>query len=347
MDWKSSLFVNMSEEANKIVVSVAIITYNQQDTIAQTLDSILCQQGDFDLEVVVGEDCSADNTWKICDEYAKRYPDKVKLLPNTHNLGIMANEARTLRACKGTFIASIAGDDYYIDDHALEKQVDYMHHHLETGAMGTNGYKFFVKRNEMVAGLNPTITKENDRAKEFYFSKSYVGGVYFCPVGFFIRREFLKYLDFDEMIRRGLPVEDYPIQAILSQYTQFACLSDLMVVYRVYKESATFVSLNDPGYLDYHKGLVETRRYLNELFPKDAHFTEADLIEYLFYKEFLLRLHQLQYNRAKALVLDADVLIKNSMKVRRAHFFVKSRFHFLFAYLSKEYKTKQELKKRI
>ena len=49
-------------------ISVGVITYNQEFTIRQTLDSILAQKGDFDLELVIGEDCSLDNTFAICQE---------------------------------------------------------------------------------------------------------------------------------------------------------------------------------------------------------------------------------------------------------------------------------------
>lgn len=325
-------------------VSVAVITYNQENTIRQTLDSILRQRGSYELEVVVGEDCSTDGTWQICRDFEARYPNKVRLLSNTHNLGIMGNFARTYCACTGDFLCIIAGDDYYCDDHALDKQVQYLVQHPPVGVMGANGYSYYVRKNKMVPGLNVAVTEETDTAKDFYFSRSYPGGVFFRPVGLMIRRELLQYLDFGEMIRRKLPVEDYPMQAILSQHTHFACLPDLLVVYRIYKESATFVSLDDADYLEYHKGLVETRRYLNELFPDDACFEENDLKEYLFYKEFLLCLHHLNFRRAKELLASVDLQIKESTKVRRASLFTKSRLHFLLAYYCKEYKARRSVK---
>ena len=324
-------------------ISVAVITYNQEKTIRQTLDSILGQSGGFELEVVIGEDCSTDDTWRICKEYEDRYPDKVRLLPNTHNLGILCNFARTYCACSGDLLCDIAGDDFYCDDHALEKQMQYLLQHPSVGVMGANGFRLYVKKNRIVPGLNPIVTEGSDSAKEFFFSKKYPGGVYFKPVGLMIRRELLKYLDFEEMIQRRLPVEDYPMQAILSQYTHFACLPDFLVTYRIFKESATFISLDDAGYLDYHKGLVETRRYLNELFPEDACISETELKEYLFYKEFLLYLHQLNYKQAKALVSGVDSGIKGSAKFLRASTFTKTRLHFFVAHLSKEYKTKRAL----
>ena len=108
--------------SKRVKISVAVITYNQQNTIGQTLDSILCQKGDFDLEVVVGEDCSKDDTYAICGDYAERNPNKIRLLPNTHNLGIMTNFARVMKACTGDYIGICAGDDYWCDAYKLQKQ---------------------------------------------------------------------------------------------------------------------------------------------------------------------------------------------------------------------------------
>ena len=192
-------------------ISVAVITYNQQDTIRQTIESILMQKGDFQLELVIGEDCGTDNTLDICKQYESEYPDVVKVLPNTHNLGIMANYARTIRACAGDFVADIAGDDYYIDEHAFEKQKNYMFAHPEVGVMASNGYRYYVRRKKYVEGLNPSVTAGNDGAKQFYFNPGYRGGVYFKPVGMMVRRDLFQYVNFDEIIKRKLPVEDYPM----------------------------------------------------------------------------------------------------------------------------------------
>lgn len=332
----------MSKEENKIKISVVVITYNQQETIGQTLDSILAQKGDFDLELVIGEDCSSDDTLAICQDYAQRYPQQIKLFSGPKNLGITANYFRTLQACTGKYIADIAGDDYYIDDHALEKQMHYLQSHPEVGVLGANGYRFYVKRNEKVLGENALVNTMD--AKEFYFTPSYPGGVIIQGGGVMFRRELLKYIDFDEIIRRKLPVEDYPMQAIWSQHTKFWRLDDPIVVYRVYKESATFIPMDHPKYLSYYKGLAETRRYLNELFPNDICFNEEWIQEYAFYKEFLLNLHQLNYKKAKQLIEEVSTKIPNSAKLRQARRFTKTWLHFIGAYIVKEYKYKQELK---
>lgn len=336
-------------------ISVAVITYNQQGTIRQTLDSILMQKGDFDLELVIGEDCSTDSTRAICEEYTVHHtPYTIVLLPSQKNLGIMANFARVMKACTGDFVAICAGDDYWCDEHKLQKQLDYFHSHPEVGVVSTSGYRHYVLRDEMVPGIAPLHPYEDGDVKRFYFSPDYKGGVYAMPLSLLIKRDLLQFVDFDEFIRRCFPVEDYPMQAILSQHCKWGHIDDLCVVYRVYKESATFISFDHPKYLQYHRGLAEIRRYLNELFPADACFSEEELQEQVFYKEFLLYLHNLEYKKAKELVRRASSLPffqegaggRLPAKVKQAQRFTKSWLRFIAFRLYKEISYKKDLKRR-
>lgn len=284
-------------------ISVAVITYNQQEVLREALDSVLMQQGDFDMEIIIGEDGSSDNTYAVCLDYQKQYPDIIKVLHNPKNIGITANFFQVLKACTGDFIADLDGDDYYCDPQAFQKQLNYFEQHPEVGVLAPNGYSYYVKRNIKVLGLNEKVAQVD--AKQFFFNPNYSGGVIFRGGGPMWRSELLKYLDYDEMLRRQLPVEDYPIQAIWSQHTKFAWLPDPLVVYRVYSSSSTYVPVTHPKYLTYHKGLMDTRRYLNELFPADACFTEEWMQDYEFYKEYLLYLHKWQYKKAKELLARA------------------------------------------
>ena len=297
-------------------LSVAVITYNQQDTIAQTLDSILCQKGDFDLEVVVGEDCSKDNTPAICRAYANRYPDKIVLLQYVHNQGIMRNFANTINHCTGDWIGICAGDDYWCDEYKLQKQIDYLTLHPECGVCTTSGYRYLVRRNEMVPGIAPLQPIQDGNVRKFYFSDNYLGGVYAMPLSMVFKRELLQHIDFDLFVKRDFPVEDYPMQAIMAMHTKWGHIDDLTVVYRVYTESATFISYKHPKYLQYHRGLMEIRRYLRDKYALNLYNYSEDYIqEYLFYREYLLYLFQGEYRKAKALILAYEI---NTPKVKQA-----------------------------
>lgn len=105
------------------LISVIVITYNQERTIGRALDSILNQRCHLPLEIIIGEDASIDNTRKICETYAKRFPKVVKLMEKAPNKGIVDNYFDCLLTCKGKFIADCAGDDYWTDPEKLEKEV--------------------------------------------------------------------------------------------------------------------------------------------------------------------------------------------------------------------------------
>lgn len=325
-------------------LSVGIITYNQQDTIAQTLDSILCQQGDFDLEVVVGEDCSTDNTWSICHEYAERYPEQVVLLENTNNLGIMANFARVMKACTGEYVGICAGDDYWCDENKLKKQLDYFNAHPECGVCTTGGYRYLVRRDEMVPGIAPLQPIEDGDVSKYYFSESYQGGVYAMPLSMLFKRELLQYIDFNVFIERGFPVEDYPMQAIMAMHTKWGHIDDLTVVYRVYSESATFISYDHPKYMQYHRGLMEIRRYLRDKYALQLYkYSEEYILEYLFYREYLLHLDHGDFRRAKQLV---DTCKLNTPKVNKSRKMAQNRMVFKLFRWYKMRSLKNDLKQR-
>ena len=106
------------------LVSVCMTTYNHERYIAQAIESVLRQQTDFAVEVVVGEDCSTDNTLAICREYEAKYPDRVRVIASEINIGMHANYRRTIEACRGEYVAMCDGDDWFSDPNKLQLQVD-------------------------------------------------------------------------------------------------------------------------------------------------------------------------------------------------------------------------------
>src|SRR5690349_4970838 len=96
-------------------INVIVTTYNHEKYIAQCLESILEQKGDFEIEVIVGDDCSTDGTRKIVEGFGARHPNIISVLPKGENLGITKNLKRCLDACTGEYIAICEGDDYWTD----------------------------------------------------------------------------------------------------------------------------------------------------------------------------------------------------------------------------------------
>ena len=94
-------------------VSVCVVTYNHEKYIRECLESIVTQKCDFDFEVIVGEDCSTDNTRAIVQEYSDKYPNIIKPLLHEKNIGAMNNFLEVHKKAKGVLIASMDGDDFW------------------------------------------------------------------------------------------------------------------------------------------------------------------------------------------------------------------------------------------
>jgi glycosyltransferase involved in cell wall biosynthesis len=106
------------------MISVIVVTYNQEETIARALDSILMQKCSHPYEIVIGEDCSTDSTADVCREYARRHADRIRLFCNEHNKGLIDNYYDCLLQCRGKYIADCAGDDFWTDELKLQKEAD-------------------------------------------------------------------------------------------------------------------------------------------------------------------------------------------------------------------------------
>ncbi|MER3632185.1 MAG: hypothetical protein C4325_08490 [Blastocatellia bacterium] len=114
------------DHQSKPKVSVCMITYNHEPYIAQAIEGVLMQETDFPVELVIGEDCSTDNTRKICEDYAKRYPDKIRLHARESNLGMSQNFVKTICECRGEYIAFCEGDDFWTYEQKLAEQVEFL-----------------------------------------------------------------------------------------------------------------------------------------------------------------------------------------------------------------------------
>lgn len=106
------------------MISVLICTYNQEKYIAQAIESILMQKCEEGFEIMIGDDCSTDNTGTIVDEYQKQYPEIVRVIRPEKNGGASLNMVRLIENAKGEYLSICDGDDYWLSDDVLQKQVD-------------------------------------------------------------------------------------------------------------------------------------------------------------------------------------------------------------------------------
>ena len=123
-------------EKPEILVSICCITFNQEAYIRDALEGFVNQKTDFRYEILIHDDASTDRTAEIIREYQEKYPNMIKPIlqtVNQYSLGL-TNVSGTWnfpRAVKNgsKYIAMCEGDDYWIDDTKLQRQVDYMEAH--------------------------------------------------------------------------------------------------------------------------------------------------------------------------------------------------------------------------
>jgi alpha-1,3-rhamnosyltransferase len=95
------------------LVSVIVVTFNSSSYILETLESVY-QQSWSEIELVITDDCSADDTVEICRNWLIKCRDRfvrTEIVLTSINTGVPANANRGLRAAKGDWLVFLAGDD--------------------------------------------------------------------------------------------------------------------------------------------------------------------------------------------------------------------------------------------
>ena len=175
---------------NNKLVSVILSTFNSSETISTCIESVL-DQTYKNIELLIVDDCSTDNTYEILDDYRKKYP-QVKLFKNTKNIGLTKSLNFLINKSKGEFIARQDSDDIsYLD--RIEKQLNFIYTHkldgcttraLKNGISITPRLSYYLPLKIVIKYKNPfvhgtllirksTIDKIKNYDERFYFSQDY------------------------------------------------------------------------------------------------------------------------------------------------------------------------------
>lgn len=109
---------------SNVLVSVICTNYNKGSWISEAIESFLNQKTNFVFEILLIDDKSTDESRDIIKKYAKKYPKNIRAFYNEENLGITKTWIKICKEAKGEYIARCDGDDYWIDDEKLQKQVE-------------------------------------------------------------------------------------------------------------------------------------------------------------------------------------------------------------------------------
>lgn len=123
---------NHSILCKRPLVSVIVITFQHAVYITSCLESLINQDTNFEYEILIGEDDSNDGTREICVDYAKKYPDKIRLFlrdsSDKHIFKGRVTERKNLvgliECARGKYLAFCEGDDYWCNNLKLQEQID-------------------------------------------------------------------------------------------------------------------------------------------------------------------------------------------------------------------------------
>lgn len=238
---------------NQVMVSICMITYNHEPYIKQAIEGVLMQKTNFKYELVIGEDCSSDNTRKICQEFSQK-AHQIKLLPADENLGMMPNFMRTLEACSGKYIAMCEGDDYWVDPLKLEKQIDFLENHREYAGSAHQAMVLIDNTESRLFRQNvPSDISVDD----------IIGGRLFHTASVVCRRTVLKQLNNAPAVLSG----DRLLNFCIAFSGKIRFFDDCMCVYRIHGSGMSSVVTVKQMRLD-----LNCIPYLKRIFPSFPRF---------------------------------------------------------------------------
>jgi glycosyltransferase involved in cell wall biosynthesis len=224
------------------LVSVHMITYNHAPYIAQAIECVLAQKTNFPFELVIGEDCSTDGTREIVFDYAKRYPDIIRVITSEKNVGMHKNSFRTTQACQGKYIAYCEGDDYWHHPEKLQKQADYLEANPECGLVHSDYNRHHVTTQEILYDFN----KNNDNVPSDNLNLHEIlrGGkfLYILTVTVMVRNDMVKTLmksDYTLYESERFFIGDTQLWAEIAYLSGTHYIHQTLATYRVMVESAS------------------------------------------------------------------------------------------------------------
>jgi len=209
------------------LVSILIPTFNHEPFLAQALESALAQITSFPVEILVGNDASTDDTGRILDAFATRFPDRIRAFHAPVNVGGHANFSQLYAAARGQYIALLEGDDYWTDPAKLQLQVDHLathpacslcFHQVEIrDEIGTSPITLSNPSDPLITGLSRITRFNYIHTASVVFRNHLIPGlppwVYHLPLG------------------------DWPLFILLAEHGELHLIRKPMAAYRVQSSS--------------------------------------------------------------------------------------------------------------
>lgn len=217
---------------NKPLVSVCIVTFNHERYIRNCIMSVVAQNSDVRLEILVGDDLSEDSTSAIVETLAAEFPHLIHHFRHERRLGPAENYLALIRNARGKFIAHLDGDDFWLPG-KLALQVSFLEQYSDCPAVYSNA---IVIRED---GL-PLGVFNNPQPERFDINGLLRGGNFLNHSSMLYQASFR-----EDLLVLPTPFLDYRIHLCLARRGAIGYLNQVLVGYRVGSSSSMVVHAND------------------------------------------------------------------------------------------------------
>lgn len=244
----------------KLTVSICMITYNHEKHIQQAIEGVLMQEGDFDIDLIISNDNSPDNTDRVIQKMLKNHPraSAINYINHEKNIGVMPNFTSSLQLCKGKYIALCDGDDYWTDPLKLQKQISFLEENSEYAASFHEVEMLFDDKK-----IPFSVYRKNKINSSVYF-KDVVTNDWLIPTcSFVFKKDKMVIPPFYKEFNYG----DFPLFCCILINSKAHYSKDIMGIYRRNNTSSLTNTIRTFGHLkvsaDYIKLLNWLYRYSN------------------------------------------------------------------------------------
>lgn len=309
----------------EINVSVYITTYNHEKYLKYALDSVLMQQVNFNMEVLVGDDASTDRTTSIMREYEKKYPGIFTMIYREKNMyrdpNAIGNGRDLLEKCKGKYIIGLEGDDYWTDPYKLQKQFDFLENNPDYIAVAHN--TTVVDQNN-----NPLEEAYPECKDDEYTIDHFLCGVFPGQYTTMMCRNYIKDTNInDSIMNRKLVPGDRLRAFVLCSYGKIKCIQETMSAYR-------HVTLGGSSYsatykFDYGKWKNYYKQLMEYALEERAIPEKNKLVAQVLYIETLFSGIKNNYISKKDFILEyGNVKHKVKATMMFCHYYLKKNWYY-------------------
>jgi glycosyltransferase involved in cell wall biosynthesis len=310
---------------NNPLISVLVVSYNSAKYITETLESVKSQTYN-NIELIVTDDCSIDNTVSICRTWIHKNKERfvrTKLITIDKNSGISANCNRAIKEARGEWLRFVAGDDALFRE-AVKDALEYINLNKDANIVTSSKaiYKdTFIEEN--LIEISDETKVKNEKGLSFYDLSShqqYLSLLYsnkVNPIGILIKKKLMIEVGgFDERIKF---LEDYPLFLKITKHGEkIFCMNKLTVKYRVHDSSVQIIKTNKNTI--FNNKYLTLRKFRKLYIYPNVNLLNRFIFEFEYYRHYYMDLAKLNRNNFLCRGIYRITELISPWKIRRFYY---------------------------